>query len=128
MGKLKELLNLSIGQTAGLSSAIGRSQKSQQLARVPGEPQPEPTADSDLDSDDERERERRKARKVRRKEREQRKKSQQEDQIRSRSGRPRSPVPYTIQSLSTHRCPLLPLPSSLSLFLLPSPLCFAGRL
>ena len=122
MGKLKELLNLSIGQTAGLSSAIGRSQKTQQLARVPGEPVPEPSADSDLDSDDERERERRKARKVRRKEREQRKKSQQEDQLRSRS---RSPVLSTIQSLSTHRCPLFPPPSFLCL---PFPLCFAGRL
>jgi len=112
VGKLKELLNLNIGQMAGLSSAIGRSQKSQQIARVSGEPEP---ADSDLDSDDERERERRKAKKVRRKEREQRKKSQEEDQIRSRSKRPHSlisvaldsPLPYFSSSLSFagHRLP-----------------------
>ena len=83
MGKLKELLNLNIGQTAGLSSAIGRTHKQPQLsvARGAGESGP---ADSDLDSDDEREKERRKARKVRRKERDQRKKSQEEDQARSR--------------------------------------------
>ena len=82
MGKLKELLNLNIGQTAGLSSAIGRPGKSH-VPHGAGELVP---ADSDGDSDDERERERKKARKVRRKEREQRKQSQEEDQIRSRLG------------------------------------------